>query len=349
MSYSTAIPALQRKQFSFTGTAGEYFRIWIVNLCLTLLTLGIYSAWAKVRRKRYFYGNTWLDGSAFEYHARPIAILKGRLIAFGLFVVYGVVSELSQVAGLAAGVAFFAALPWIVTRSLTFNARNSSYRNVRFDFRGQLREAAGAFALGPILIALSLGIMYPWVVRRQKRFIMANHAFGMTQARFAAANARFYAIYLIALGCLAVVALLAGVVAAVAMPQFLTDGLSVRLGVLFTLVAIIVYGASLWVYALVQAGLTNLVWGSVAIGGNAFESRLQAGPLAWIYVTNALGILASVGLLIPWAAVRTAGYRVERLTLVCAEDLDRFVGDTKAKLRSAGEEVAEMFDADISL
>src|SRR5258707_6333866 len=42
----------------FTGRAGEYFRIWIVNICLSIVTLGIYSAWAKVRRKRYFYGNT---------------------------------------------------------------------------------------------------------------------------------------------------------------------------------------------------------------------------------------------------------------------------------------------------
>ncbi len=26
----------------FTGKAGEYFRIWIVNLCLSIVTLGIY-------------------------------------------------------------------------------------------------------------------------------------------------------------------------------------------------------------------------------------------------------------------------------------------------------------------
>jgi uncharacterized membrane protein YjgN (DUF898 family) len=39
--------------FEFRGTGGEYFRIWIVNLLLTILTLGIYSAWAKVRQLRY--------------------------------------------------------------------------------------------------------------------------------------------------------------------------------------------------------------------------------------------------------------------------------------------------------
>ena len=44
--------------FSFTGTSAEYFRIWIVNVALTILTLGVYSAWAKVRTEQYFYGHT---------------------------------------------------------------------------------------------------------------------------------------------------------------------------------------------------------------------------------------------------------------------------------------------------
>ena len=56
--------------FYFTGTGGEYFRIWIVNLILSILTLGIYSAWAKVRTNRYFYGNTQVDDTGFEYHAK---------------------------------------------------------------------------------------------------------------------------------------------------------------------------------------------------------------------------------------------------------------------------------------
>jgi len=38
----------------FTGRGTEYFGIWIVNLLLTIITLGIYSAGAKVRRLQYF-------------------------------------------------------------------------------------------------------------------------------------------------------------------------------------------------------------------------------------------------------------------------------------------------------
>ena len=58
-------PSPSRMPFRFHGQAGEYFRIWIVNICLTVITLGIYSAWAKVRRKRYFYSNTQLNVSSF--------------------------------------------------------------------------------------------------------------------------------------------------------------------------------------------------------------------------------------------------------------------------------------------
>ena len=71
-------PEPRRCRLRFTGTGQEYFGIWIVNLLLTIVTLGIYSAWAKVRKLQYFYRNTQLDGSAFEYHGNPVPILKGR-------------------------------------------------------------------------------------------------------------------------------------------------------------------------------------------------------------------------------------------------------------------------------
>ncbi|HEY3984739.1 DUF898 family protein, partial [Cedecea sp.] len=75
-------PGLHR--IKFHGAGGEYFSIWLVNMLLTCLTLGIYSAWATVRSRRYFYGNTELDGDRFDYHAKPVQILIGRLLVIGL-------------------------------------------------------------------------------------------------------------------------------------------------------------------------------------------------------------------------------------------------------------------------
>jgi len=67
--------------FAFSGSGAEYFRIWIVNLLLTVVTLGIYSAWAKTRRLQYFYRNTRLADASFDFRGDPKAILRGRILA----------------------------------------------------------------------------------------------------------------------------------------------------------------------------------------------------------------------------------------------------------------------------
>ena len=46
---AATVEAIEQR-LRFTGSGGEYFRIWAVNRTLTVLTLGLYSAWAKVRR-----------------------------------------------------------------------------------------------------------------------------------------------------------------------------------------------------------------------------------------------------------------------------------------------------------
>ena len=67
------------EQFNFTGKGLDYFKIWIINTVLIILTCGIYYAWAKVRKTQYFMQNSWFQGSHFNYHANPIAILKGNI------------------------------------------------------------------------------------------------------------------------------------------------------------------------------------------------------------------------------------------------------------------------------
>lgn len=128
----------QRYSLSFTGSGGEFFKIWIVNILLTIVTVYIYSAWAKVRTKRYFYGNTVLDGSSFEYHAKPLQILLSRLVAAALFVAVSVGSSLNPVVPVVITVVLFLIIPWAIWRSTKFNMRMTSYRNVRFGFDGSV-------------------------------------------------------------------------------------------------------------------------------------------------------------------------------------------------------------------
>ena len=93
----TALEA-PRTLLVFTGSGAEYFRIWAFNLTLTISTLGLYGAWAKVRRLQYFYQHTLLDGSVLDYIANPVSILLGRLLASSLPVI-AIAFALSAAAG----------------------------------------------------------------------------------------------------------------------------------------------------------------------------------------------------------------------------------------------------------
>ncbi|MGB5397085.1 MAG: YjgN family protein, partial [Gammaproteobacteria bacterium] len=183
-------------QFQFHGKAGEYFKIWIVNIALSILTLGIYSAWAKVRTRRYFYGNTALDGSRFDYLADPLAILKGRMIVFAVILVYAVSVQYIPPVEFLFILLYLVALPWMIVKSMQFNTRNTSYRNVRFNFDGSLKEAVLIFVGLSILIPFTLGLILPYVIKRYKQYMVANSMFGTTHFNFDAATKSFYWIYI---------------------------------------------------------------------------------------------------------------------------------------------------------
>ncbi|MFM9834519.1 MAG: YjgN family protein [Methylophilaceae bacterium] len=199
----------------FKGKAGEYFGIWIVNLLLSLVTFGIYSAWAKVRRKKYFYNNTLIDNVGFDYHAKPIAILKGRIIAFIFFLGYAMGGQVSPFIPIVCMLIFFIALPWLVVRSSMFNARNTSHRGLRFDFVGKVGAAFRVFFVLPILTVISLWIAAPYVSHQKNKFLMGNHKFGMSQFDMHAKVRSFYKVY-----WFLILVPLIGVLAAVAIPNY---------------------------------------------------------------------------------------------------------------------------------
>ncbi|RJQ56405.1 MAG: DUF898 family protein [Desulfobacteraceae bacterium] len=121
----------ERIPLEFKGSGSEYFRIWLVNVLLSILTLGIYSAWAKVRRKQYVYGSMRLNGAGFEYLADPVKILKGRLLVVGFFVASWVAAQFVPILNPILGLCFTIAFPWMIIRSLAFNARNSAFKMVK--------------------------------------------------------------------------------------------------------------------------------------------------------------------------------------------------------------------------
>ncbi|MBN3082212.1 DUF898 domain-containing protein [Pectobacterium polaris] len=154
MTINTSENSTQHR-VQFHGKAGEYFAIWLVNALLTIITLGIYSAWATVRRRRYFYGNTEINGDRFDYHADPIQILKGRLLVIAGIILFYIILSFSPVLATVIALAFAALVPIIVIRNWRYDAIMSSYRGIRFNYHCQTGRAYWVLLLCPILLLLA--------------------------------------------------------------------------------------------------------------------------------------------------------------------------------------------------
>lgn len=147
------------KSLKFEGSGREYFKIWIVNVLLTIVTLGFYYPWAKVRNRRYFYANSILNDRNFEYHATGKQLFVGFLVAMTLFIVYVVIQQVSPIGSLMLIGALFIAIPWLIWRSMMFNMRMTSFSNVRFDFAGQLRDSYMNFFVYPVLLMIGYVVL----------------------------------------------------------------------------------------------------------------------------------------------------------------------------------------------
>lgn len=350
---SASVETPQPEHFTFTGSGSEYFRIWIVNLLLTIVTLGIYSAWAKVRRTRYFYDNTRLAGASFDYHGEPVAILRGRIVTVLFIAAYNIVARISDTAGLVMLGVLGALIPWLIWKSLQFKLYNSSYRGIRFGFRGSARRVYFVYLLLPILSVLTAYLLAPLTHQRMKKFQHEESRYGGTSFIFHASVGRFYKAYLVAFGIAVAGILTIGIAFGGTLIAIIKAGGQERTdAAAIGTTALVVLAIYAWIFMLFPIFLTmiqNLIWNNTRLGEHGFESRMKAGRMAFIAVTNLLGIVVTLGLFIPFAQVRAMKYRIESMSMIPAGSLDDFIASEQAVASATGEGVSDLLDFDLSL
>lgn len=321
----------RRMAFTFTGSGSEFFKIWIVNIALSIVTLGIYSAWAKVRTNRYFYGNTWINESAFEYLANPVSILKGRVIVVVFFLVYNLSAQFAPWLSVSLAILFIILLPWLIAAGLRFRMRNTAYRNIRFGFDGGLWEAAKAYPLMFILVPLTLGLLVPFMIFLQARYRVDNTRYGIDLFSFSVSPREYYRIFIKAfLGLLA--AVLAGVLGMAMSP--IAGGL------------IMMAGYAL-VISYVNVETTNILFDNSHLGDHLFSSSMDIGSYFKLFFVNAVLMILTLGLFYPWARVRVARYRAEKLMMIVSGNLNSYVASQEEETSALGEEAADLFEFDI--
>lgn len=386
---SPATPAKTQLTYrlSFTGTGSEYFKIWIVNLLLILITCGIYYPWAKLRKQKYLHRNLILDGAAFDYHAKPKALFIGMVVALLLSGTYYLMANLDSVAALLGITVVLSALvPWLVWKALRFRLAMTSYRALPFRFAGNLSDAYimivpqfmllalvdwalmgvkndAAEGLPPSLkwmgiIYLALMFLIPALHLFLKKYQHNNYQWTSLRTALDLGYKKIYFEYFIfALICVGIFILFFILIAIF----ISTMGLSVfsaKKGMgAFTFIAFVsIIPAYIAAYAMIASQFTsrfqNLIWNQTTAHGIVFISELNAWALFKLYFKNALLTLLTAGFYWPFAAMKVAQMRAASIRILATAPLMALAAAQLGEAReqnALGDAAGDVFGVDIGM
>ena len=161
---SAPLPGIDKHRVRFTGSGGDYFKLWLSNLLLTIVTLGIYTPWARRRRIQYFFRNTEVGPDPLDFTASSRSMVTSFVL---VALVYGLIQVMSSqglntaVGGVTLLIA--AAIPWLWRSAMRFRMGNTTWRGLPFVFQATTREtytAAWPLLAGAALVAV-LSLLLP--------------------------------------------------------------------------------------------------------------------------------------------------------------------------------------------
>ncbi len=357
-------PAVHRENLRFHGQGSEYFRIWVVNLFLTLITLGAYSAWAKVRKMRWFAQHTSLAGDRFDYHGEPWRILLGRVLALVLLGVWTLAFDLSAVVGLLVLALFCAVGPLLFASAQRFRLANTSWRGLRFGYdvprrdvyivcvpllllwtAGSVLEKLGIKGAWYLFAGLATAVGLPWAHARLKQLQHHHANYGEQQFSFRPAGNQFYQLYLEAFLLLAVGAVIAAPLASM-LVQAAGDGPPAVYTMLASAVVALLVWLAAWPYF--AARMQQIVWSHTELGhGICFAGHMRGSKLWVLVVGQTLLTVLTLGLYWPFAAVAIARYRVESIAIETIDPIGDVAGTMNVERRAAGDAALDFFGLDL--
>ncbi|MGQ0597400.1 DUF898 family protein [Aquabacterium sp.] len=332
----------------FQGLENEYARLWAINLLWTLLTLGLYLPWARVRSQRYLMRHTKVAGHVLDYHEPPVNLLPRYLMGLGLLLgVSGAWAGGSMLAGMLALSLALAVWPLFVFMSLTHRMAHISWahRRLAFDagcqavYRAMWRPLVGGAAVAWVCMAAVIlrhpGSWLAWGVA-VSLWLLAMPAFVWTWYLFRQRHLRLGPMHLLWKASRAAVAMMflriavwamlttifsLGVAAMVLAGVLVMRGrLSLSIQSELLLVAALAVCAAVQPYA--QARLQNLVWNKSGNRYLRFRSKLSIADFVMLQGKHTLLLLLTLGLYWPWAVIATRRMRTQALTVWSRVDAD---------------------------
>jgi uncharacterized membrane protein YjgN (DUF898 family) len=309
------------RRLFFHGQGGSLLGIYLVNVFLTLATLGVYAFWARVRVRTYLFGQTEFEGDRFAYHGTGRELLFGYLragLVFGVpFLSLQYVPVLLDSSPVVQAVTSLLAygvisvfIPVAMVGARRYRLSRTSWRGIRFSFRGRTLEFVKLFVGGGLLTSLTLGFYYPiWITKRQA-FLVSHTCFG---------SQRF---------------------------GFDGEGRDLRRRFLLAVLLFLPTLGLSWIWF--SAAKQRYFAAHTSFTGARLHSTVTGGGLLLLTMLNLLAMIVTVGLAFPWIIARTLRVTFDWLSIRGALDLDG-IGQQPQAASATGEGLAGFFDAGFDL
>ena len=300
---------------SFHGRGGPLLGIYVINILLSLVTLGVYYFWGKVKIRQYLYGQTEFEGDRFAFHGTGKELLVGTLKAI---LVFGVVINIPEIASLVsqnpvvslvATLLYMAGMlvlvPVALVGSRRYRLSRTSWREIRFSFRGHSKDLIRIFVPGAIFTGLSLGIYYPFFMNRLREFLVGHCYFGNRSFGYDGKGSEIFRIY--------------------------------AFGMLLSVLTLGLY------YFWFDAQRERYYWAHTSFASARFRATVTGLDYLLLGVGYVFLLLVTLGLAWPWVQAHYARFRADHLQLEGPLDLVTIQQEALAA-SATGEGLAEFVD-----
>jgi uncharacterized membrane protein YjgN (DUF898 family) len=355
-------------ELTWSGSPWSLVGLSIINVILSILTLGIYSFWGKTEVRRRVWSSIRLNGEPLAYTGTGKELFLGLLLVLlvvllpTLIIVTAAVLTLgphdprTAAVQLALYIAYFFLFGVAIYRARRYRLTRTLWRGIRGGMSGSALSYAWLSFWTALLIPITLGWIIPWRSNCLQRRLASETDFGSVPFTYKGGSAPLYAYFAglwiggiviwVAAGAIILVALgpsfaaFAELSRAGLPARFSPQDVALMIGIAFaafTLLSII----SVWY----QSRQFNLFMSYTGFDEARLYAKTTALGLVGLFISNFLIVLLSIGILRPVALARSARYFIERTSVQGRVDTVK-IAQSQAALSKVGEGLAQAFDVD---
>lgn len=310
--------------FAYKGAIGEFIVLFLKNLILTVLTLGIYLPYARTNLRKFIWKSTTLNNSPFLYKANPASLLKSYFILLIAFIAFSALSHaittfvvkgnvmLAGIVGLFNYVVLTLFFLKIAYSAYAFMVNHTSYRSVKFQVkRSGAKDHFLSSVGGTLLTYLTLGIYYPFMQIGLEKIKWQNTFYGNIPFKFKPVSKDY------------------------AMQWFKGFFLSVFTLGLYT------------PWFLVNNHKYKIK--HLSVGGAKFKTTATGMAYCGVLTRSFLLVLVTLGLAAPFVFNLHLTFFMNNLSLTGAVDFDQVLQAQKEESSDFADAAADVFDMDVEL